>query len=270
MVSDNCKKTPFPILTLLIPVVWYSKSTCSFYRVDPLDQLKLSFSPSSIFLPTPDLLEWARHLSRHPQQAFGNHSAYQQKRESMSSSTSKPKAVPAALLSFNFIHPFPKAFILWLYHSVTSSWQISLSHCEAPFPRETLSAVVWQTGQSLNWDLPRGRSVASLGQGCLFLSPRLLPSSTFSSIWTQTAYKESIAHTICLVAAPLLHQLQLRRCPTERGGCHVRWPASKSLHQPRGTMLIIRHTGTPPDHCRRGVPSARREPLLSLCMSTSE
>lgn len=150
MVNNKCKKTPLPILTLSIPVVQYSKSTCSFFRADLLDQLKLSFSPLSIFVPTPDLLEWARHPSRHPQQVFGNHSAYQQNREKMSPSTSESKAVPAAPLSFDFSHPFPKPFILWLYHSATSSWEISLSHHVAPFPRGMLPAVVWQ---SLNLEL---------------------------------------------------------------------------------------------------------------------
>lgn len=164
----------------------------------------------------------------------------------MSLSISEPKAVPAALLSFNFIHPFPKPLVLGLYHSVISSWQIALFRHVALIPRCTLRAVVWQTRQSLNWELPRGQSVSSPGLGCLFLSPNLLPSSTFSSTWAQTACKESIAHMTYLVAATLLRQLQLRRRPTERGGCHVRWPASKPFHQLGSVISAIGHTGSPP------------------------
>lgn len=164
----------------------------------------------------------------------------------MSPSISEPKAVPAALLSFDFIHPFLKPLVLELHHSVISSWQISLSHHVAPIPGGTLPAVVWQTRQSLHWELPQGQSVASLGPGCLFLSPSLLPSSTFSSAWTQTACKETIAHMTYLVTAMLLRQLQLRHCATERGGCHKRWPASKPFHQLGSVLLTIRHTGSPP------------------------
>lgn len=46
--SENSFSCPRPIN---IPIVWYSKSTYPFFRVDPLDQLKLAFSPLSIFPP---------------------------------------------------------------------------------------------------------------------------------------------------------------------------------------------------------------------------
>ena len=103
------------------------------------------------------------------------------------------------------------------------------------------------------------------GQGCLVLSPSLLPVSIFSSIWTQTVFKDSIAHAVYLATVLIL--LQLRCCPVERGSCHLRCLASKPLHQLGGAMTINRHIWSPPQWLcwGRDVPSAGVEGGLRHC-----